>query len=60
MDLLGVPKHKGWRIAAAVSCGYPLGKWGTAQRSPAHEAVYHDRWGQAPTWTVDEPLWSND
>lgn len=27
-DLLGVPVEKGWINAAAVTCGYPLGKWG--------------------------------
>lgn len=57
-ELLGVPADKGWSIAATVSCGYPLGRWGVAARGPAHEVTYAERWGQAPAWTVDEPLFS--
>ncbi|MGI9585793.1 MAG: nitroreductase family protein [Acidimicrobiia bacterium] len=56
-DLLGVPLDKGWINAAAVTCGYPLGKWGVAARAPAHEVVYSESWGTPPTWQVDEPLW---
>lgn len=59
-ELLGVPADKGWRIAATISCGYPLGRWGVAKRGPAHEVVYAERWGQAPPWTIDEALWSPD
>ncbi|MEX1279855.1 MAG: nitroreductase family protein [Acidimicrobiia bacterium] len=57
-ELLGVPADKGWSIAATVSCGYPLGRWGVAARGPAHEVTYAERWGQPPAWTVDEPLFS--
>ena len=60
LELLGVPADKGWRIAAAVTCGYPLGNWDVAQRSPVNEVVYSERWGQAPDWTLDEPIWSAD
>jgi nitroreductase len=56
-QLLGVPLERGWKNAAAVTCGYPLGRWGVAQRAPADRVTYAERWGAAPTWTVDEPLW---
>ncbi len=55
-ELLGVPMGKGWQNAAAIPCGYPLGRWGIAERLPVHEVVYEDRWGAAPRWRVDEPL----
>ena len=58
-ELVGVPLDKGWRNAAAVTCGYPLGRWGVARRAPAHEVVYRERWGQPPAWTIDDPLWSS-
>lgn len=55
--LLGVPLEKGWSNAAAVTCGYPLGRWGLAKRPAAHRVAYADRWGAEPAWTVDESLW---
>jgi nitroreductase len=55
--LLGVPVEKGWRNAAAVPCGYPLGRWGLAKRAPAQAVTYADEWGSSPEWTIDEPLW---
>lgn len=57
-DLLGVPLDKGWQNAAAVPCGYPLGRWGVAKRAPVHQVVYDEHWGAIPRWTVNEPLWS--
>ena len=59
-EALGVPEDKGWTNAAAVPCGYPLGRWGLAKRAPAHDVTYVDRWGAPPPWTVDAPLWSGD
>lgn len=56
--LLGVPLDKGWTNAAAVTCGYPLGRWGVARRAPAHRVVYAEQWGEPPEWTIDQPLWS--
>lgn len=56
-QLLGVPEGKGWVNAAAVTCGYPLGRWGLAKRAPAELVTYSERWGDAPAWSVDEPLW---
>lgn len=57
-ELLGVPEGKGWVNAAAVTCGYPLGRWGVAERNPAHEVVYADKWGQAPGWEIPTAMWS--
>ncbi len=55
--LLQVPTDRGWANAAAVTCGYPEGRWGIAARKPAHELVFLDRWGNPPAWTAPEPLW---
>ncbi len=57
-ELLGVPADRGWSLAAAITCGYPRGKWGLAARKPAHEVAYSERWGEALPWTIDEPMWS--
>ena len=56
-ELLEVPTEKGWTNAAAITCGYPLGRWGVARRAPAHQVVFADRGGVEPPWRVDEPLW---
>lgn len=55
-ELLGVPSDKGWQLSAAVSCGYPLGKWGLAQRQPAEKVSYQNRWGDPLGFSVDGPL----
>lgn len=57
-DVLGVPHDRGWTMNAAVSCGYPLGRWGLARRSPAHQVAYAERWGDPPAFTVDAPMWT--
>lgn len=57
-DLLGVPLDKGWTSAAAVTFGYPLGRWDVAARRPAHEVVYEETWGRAPSWTAHGPVWA--
>ncbi len=57
-DLLGVPTDKGWQLDAAVTCGYPKGNWGVAERRPVHEVIYSERWGDPPGWRQDEPAWS--
>jgi len=56
-ELLGVPLDKGWQNAAAITCGYPLGRWGLAKRAPVQDVVYEERWGNSPEWSLDEPLW---
>lgn len=57
-EVLGVPQDKGWKMAAAVSAGYPLGTWGVAARAPAQQVTFADRWGQPVAWAADEPLWN--
>ncbi len=57
--LLGVPTDRGWKQAAAISCGYPTGRWGLAQRNPVHQVAYADRWGSPVAWRLDEPLWND-
>lgn len=59
-ELLGVPTDKGWTNAAAITCGYPKGRWGVAARNPAHEVAYANRWGRPPEWTIDGPMWGPD
>ncbi|MFQ5553755.1 MAG: nitroreductase family protein [Acidimicrobiia bacterium] len=57
--LLDVPRDKGWTNAAAVTCGYPLGRWGLAARAPARDVVYSERWGSDASWEADEPWWQS-
>ena len=57
-ELLDIPADKGWQLAAAVSCGYPLGRWGLAKRRAVEEVTYSNRWGEALEFEVDGPLWS--
>lgn len=54
---LGIPQGRGWRIAATIVFGYPLGRWGVAPREPAHEAAYRNVWGKPPGFHVPTPLW---
>jgi nitroreductase len=56
-ELLGIPTDKGWQLAAAVSCGYPLGRWGVAKRDPVESVSYANRWGEPLDFEVDGPLW---
>jgi len=57
-DLLDVPTDKGWQLAAAVSCGYPLGRWDVAKRAPAGDVSFHDRWNSPLAFEVGGPLWT--
>ena len=57
-EILGVPDDKGWTLNAVVTAGYPLGKWGVAERNPVDEVTYLDKWGNSPNWNLDEPLWN--
>lgn len=56
--LLDVPTDRGWQLAAAVSCGYPLGRWGVAERRPVEEVTFSDHWGSPLGFEVNGPLWS--
>ncbi len=42
--LLGLPE--GWDTAALIPLGYPLGKWGRAERRPVEEVAFGERFGQ--------------
>ncbi len=59
-ELLGVPTDKGWQLAAAVSCGYPSGRWGLAERAPVESVTYAERWGEPLPFDVGGPLWGED
>lgn len=56
-EILDVPRNSGWAISACVSFGYPTGRWGVAQRRPAYEVTYRNRWGEPSGLEVGEPLW---
>ncbi len=55
--LLEVPTGRGWVLGAAVSAGYPRGRWGVAARRPVTEVVYQERWGRPAGWKAEGPLW---
>lgn len=57
-DLLDIPTDKGWQFAAAVSCGYPLGRWGVANRAGVEEVSFLNGWGTPLDFEVGGPLWS--
>ena len=59
-DILGVPADKGWTMNAAVSAGYPTGRWGLAKRKPAHHVAFAERWDEPLGFTIDEPRWQED
>lgn len=56
-DLLDIPTDKGWQLAAAVSCGYPLGRWDVAKRQAAEDVSFHNGWDRPLDFAVDGPLW---
>jgi nitroreductase len=57
-DLLDVPADKGWQLAAAVSCGYPLGRWDVATRAPAEKVSFRNGWGTPLDFEVGGPRWA--
>lgn len=58
--VLSVPSDRGWELKAAVSFGYPLGKWGIASRRPVEEVTYSNQWGQAVTWEANPPSFDGE
>lgn len=56
-DVLGVPTERGWVLNAAVSAGYPTGRWGMARRKPVHPLTFSERWGEPVRWEA-EPAWT--
>ena len=57
-EVLGIPTDKGWALNATITAGYPLGKWGVAERKPVEEVTYLNKWGESPDWNLTEPLWN--
>jgi nitroreductase len=49
--ILGIPESVD--TYCMIPVGYPLGRWGEAQRKPVEEVAYRDRWGDP--FRVDEP-----
>ena len=57
-EILNIPNDKGWKIDAVITAGYPLGKWGVADRNPVDEVTYRNTWGNETNWNLEDPLWS--
>jgi nitroreductase len=55
--LLGVPIDSGWQMNCCVTLGYPLGKWGVAERRPVHEVAFRNQWGQSLGVEAAVPTW---
>lgn len=60
LAILGVPPGHGWEMACCVSFGYPTGRWGVAERKPAHEVAYRNAWGTGIGMSIPEPLWTGE
>src|SRR5690606_31096837 len=56
-EILAVPTERGWELAAAVAWGYPLGRWGLAERESANEVAFQDGWGNPLPFVVPNPVW---
>ena len=48
--ILGIPESVD--TYCMIPVGYPLGRWGEAQRKPVEEVAYRDRWGDP--FRIDE------
>lgn len=55
--LLGVPQDQGWVMQGAVPMGYPLGRWGVAQRLPVEAVAGRNGWDGPLGFSVPAPLW---
>jgi nitroreductase len=55
-ELLGAPTGDGWTNPCAVTFGYPLGRWGRAERKPLTEVAYRNGWGLSAGFS-SEPHW---
>ena len=56
-ELMGVPDDGLWHMHAMIPIGYPTGKWGIAERKPAHQSIFSDHWDNPVSWEIPEPLW---
>jgi nitroreductase len=59
LKLLGVPEEAGWTMTACIAMGYPLGKWGIAQREPVTAVAARNAWDGPLGFDVPEPLWGD-
>lgn len=57
LEVLGVPTDADWTLFGCVSFGYPLGRWGVAERQPVDEVTSRNRWGAAAGLGASGPLW---
>ena len=57
-EVLNIPNDKGWTLNATITAGYPLGKWGVAERKPVDDVTYLNTWGNNTNWNLEQPLWN--
>ena len=57
-EVLNIPNDKGWTLNATITAGYPLGKWGVAERKPVDDVTYLNTWGNKTNWNLELPLWN--
>ena len=57
-EVLNIPNDKGWILNATITAGYPLGKWGVAERKPVDDVTYLNTWGNKTNWNLEQPLWN--
>ena len=57
-EVLNIPNDKGWTLNATITAGYPLGKWGVAERKPVDDVTYLNTWGNKTNWNIEQPLWN--
>jgi len=58
--LLGVPEGQGWEMVGCITMGYPLGRWGIAERRPVDEIAGRNGWDGSLGFSVPAPLWPGD
>jgi nitroreductase len=56
-ELLGVP-DAGWMNACTVSFGYPMGRWGVAERLPVDKVAARNGWAGDLGFSVPSPLYA--
>lgn len=57
MTLLNVPAEEDWVMHGAIPMGFPLGKWGVAERMPIQDVASRNLWGGDSGIALDAPLW---
>jgi nitroreductase len=55
--LLGVPEGEGWEMAGCITMGYPLGRWGVAERRPVDLIAARNGWEGPLGFSAPSPLW---